>query len=359
MLAILPISTDFSDGNLHGWTTASGPAPVVVAVTGQSFPQAITVSGRDSVNPAILHPGAVQVKVTGWLNGAGLAGHPSDGNSWKVSLGVLSMPGYNWQTSAALQIAAGTGWTFVSDILTLPAGATLQAWVQVDAATITPYYAQAAVLNFALYYGTTPVIALPWDTIPGVTAPSSIEWRPHEYVAATESPFTGQMQVFDWQQSRLDAQVSFPPMTRRSRDAWAAFVRSCRGPLHVFQMGDPRAALPKGSGLGAPAVDGAGQKGYALASRGWPANARSLLLPGDNIQIGYRLYSVDSPVNADNNGKATLRVWPPLRDLPPDGAVIVMRNCKGLFRLAQASGNHDSVNAADYGFSGFEIREAL
>ncbi len=352
------------------------------------------------------------------------------------------------------------------------------------------------------------IIALPCDTLPGVTKPSSIEWDEQEVVSASVSPFTGQTQTYDWMASWWEAQVSFPPMTRYAADAWSAFILECRGQLNAFMLGDPKARLPKGPAMGSPVVAGAGQAGYSLATRGWayanplanpsfllgntgwapqagwsiipaigpdgltwagsyvgpgtsaivnanhiscsagqvltatckslgqpgatgnavlrinffdasgvllvtgnsatpvmasgnwwpvsvsgiaPTGAAyftvdfsvyastntiawycaefnctnlaggppSILLPGDFIQIGYRLYKVLSAANCDGDGNATLSIWPPLRDLPADGTAIQTRNCKGLFRLKQNTGNKWSTNVGNYGLSGFGIREAI
>lgn len=203
------------------------------------------------------------------------------------------------------------------------------------------------------------IVALPCDTMPGVPAPSSIEWDAQEAVAVNQSPFTGQTQTYDWQSSWMEGQVSFPPMQRYGYDAWSSFILACRGPLNCFQMGDPKAVLPKGSALGTPVVSGANQNGYSLVSRGWKASVTGILLPGDYLQIGYRLYRVTASINSDGSGNASIPLWPNLRDLPADGTTIITRNCKGLFRLAATNGNKFSVNPGAYGLSGFRIREAI
>ena len=350
------------------------------------------------------------------------------------------------------------------------------------------------------------IVALPCDTMPGVTAPSSIEWDAQEVVAVNQSPFTGQTQTYDWQTSWLEGQVSFPPMNRYAYDMWSSFVLECRGQLNCFLLGDPRAKLPKGTAAGTPVVSGAGQTGYSIVTRGWqypnplvnpvfnqgstgwnlqtgwavvpgigPANEPfvaeftgsstaaitnnnqifctagtvltascktlgqsgapgnpsiqinyynssntllgttgstpvtadanwhsqsvtatapsgtsyavvnfavytststvwyvsefnctnpaggtvGLLLVGDYIQIGFRLYKVTDVASCDGNGNATISVWPNLRDQPVDGTAIITRNCKGLFRLAANNGNKFSVNVGAYGSSGFKIREAI
>jgi len=203
------------------------------------------------------------------------------------------------------------------------------------------------------------IVALPCDTQPDVTSPSSITWDAHEVVSTNTSPFTGTMEIYDYMASWMEGQVSFPPMHRGSSDAWSAFVLQCRGQANAFMIGDPKAALPKGSAKGSPVVSGAGQTGYNLVTRGWAASVTSTLLPGDYIQIGYRLYKVLNAVNSDSSGNATLAVWPNLRDLPADGVTVQTRNCKGLFRLAANSGNSFSVNPGSYGFTSLKIREAI
>jgi hypothetical protein len=207
------------------------------------------------------------------------------------------------------------------------------------------------------------IIALPCDTQPGVTAPSSIEWDAQEAIATNMSPFTGQTQTYDWMNSWLEGQVSFPPMNRYAFDAWSAFVLACRGQLNCFLMGDPKAKLPKGTATGTPVVGGPGQTGYSLLTRGWTANTVGIVLPGDYISIPngsiFRLYRVLASVNSDGSGHASIPVWPNLRDQPADGTAIGTRNCVGVFRLASNSGNKFSVNVGAYGSSGFKIREAI
>ncbi len=203
------------------------------------------------------------------------------------------------------------------------------------------------------------IIGLPCDVAPRVRMPSSVEWDRQEIVASNSSPFTGQTQTYDWMQSWWEGQVGFASMERWSHDFWTAFIELCRGEMNAFMIGDPKARKPKGSAPGAPLVSGAAQTGYSLVTRGWLPGTKSILMPHDYIQIGYRLYSVSDMVDSDASGDATFPIWPPLRDQPADGTAIITRNCKGLFRLKNNSGNKDSVNVGLYGLSGFAIKEAL
>jgi hypothetical protein len=133
---------------------------------------------------------------------------------------------------------------------------------------------------------------------------------------------------------------------------------SLRGTLNVFQMGDPLRSTPQGTGAGSPEVNGANQVGYTLATKGWTASASGVLLPGDWLQIGYRLYNNLGIVNADGSGNATLSIWPQLRESPADSTTIVLNNTQGLFRLKANSRKYSMLANRTYGLQ-FDIREAL
>jgi hypothetical protein len=57
-------------------------------------------------------------------------------------------------------------------------------------------------------------------------------------------------------------------------------------------------------------------------------------MPGDYIQVGNRYYQVTAQVNASLLGKATISIWPSLRETPADGTQIVLVNPVGVFRLS-------------------------
>jgi hypothetical protein len=190
------------------------------------------------------------------------------------------------------------------------------------------------------------------------SAPQTIDFTANDVVAMSVSPFTGQQQVQDWQQGWLEASVSMPPLTHVQAQAWIAFLMSLRGQANVFQLGDPLATSPRGSGAGTPLVDGGSQYGFSLATKGWTASASGVLLPGDWLQIGYRLYRNLGTVNANGAGKATLSIWPPLRESPADGDAITLNNTKGLFRLKGNARKWSETQARVYGIQ-IDIREAI
>lgn len=208
-------------------------------------------------------------------------------------------------------------------------------------------------------FGSENVYALPCDAVPDVLAPSSVKWIYDDKVAESGEEFGYQSQVFDWMQSMWLAEVSLPVLDRYSHDFWSAFFARVRHGVGVFLLGDPRAALPKGVASGSPVVLGASQTGYSVVTAGWTPGVTSILLPGDYLQIGYRLYKVLTDVSSDANGQATIPVWPNLRDLPADQTPIITRNCRGLFRLQAGDKISSSVNVSGYGVDAFTVREAV
>jgi hypothetical protein len=75
----------------------------------------------------------------------------------------------------------------------------------------------------------------------------SVDFTDHEIVAQSSSPWTGQTQTYDWGQSFLSAMVTTTKLTRAQGATWTAALRACRGPLNVFQFGDPGMTLPNGA----------------------------------------------------------------------------------------------------------------
>lgn len=203
------------------------------------------------------------------------------------------------------------------------------------------------------------IYAMPSDEVSGVRAPSTIEWEYGDKVAETASDFNYQSQVIDWMQSMWLGVVSLPPLDRYSNDFWTAWMLSMRHGVGLFMLGDPKGKRPKGPALGMPLVSGAGQTGYSVATSGWKASVTGILLPGDYLQIGYRLYKVRDSVSSDSSGNATIPIWPNLRDQPADQVKVVTRACKGVFRLRAADPVKSSVNVGSYGVTAFNVREAV
>jgi hypothetical protein len=178
------------------------------------------------------------------------------------------------------------------------------------------------------------------------------------------SIFTGQTQTYDWLVGRWEGQFDLPQMTRSQAGVWTGFLTQLHGQAGVFLLGDPNASKPMGMPVGLPVVNGASQTGFTLVTRGWRASAPHVLLTGDYIQVGYRLYMVQEPVSADGSGNATIKIWPQLRvssvePSPADGASIITAGAQGLFRLAQGTDGWSTNEFRMYGIDSLKIIEAI
>lgn len=184
-------------------------------------------------------------------------------------------------------------------------------------------------------------------------------------VAVVGSPYVpSQAQTQTWPGADgWGAQIALPKQCAADGAKWRAFLAGLRGMQNVFQLSDPLHPNPAGVAKGAPLVDGTIGGGNAvtavtLNTRGWLASTYRQLLPGDYLQIGYRLHMVVAEVDSDSAGKAQISIYPSLRETPADGTAITLVNCKGVFRL---SGNKRQWHATadkliQTGFSCTEAR---
>lgn len=189
-------------------------------------------------------------------------------------------------------------------------------------------------MSYATFNGWTII------PMPSSPTPSQIDFEITDAVALVQSPYSlgTQMQVWPGAES-MTANISLPPMKTNTALAWTAWLRSLQGILNVFQFGDGNHTTPQGCVAGTPLVNGTSNSynlpaSYFLWTKGWTPSTANVLLPGDYIQVGYRLYSVTQAASSDSSGNATLSIWPSIREQPTDGTTIVTSNTKGLWRLA-------------------------
>jgi len=180
---------------------------------------------------------------------------------------------------------------------------------------------------------TVTVIQVPHS--PGLR---SVEPWFQDQVAVVRYPWTGKTQTqgvpgaeqWGWM-------CTLPPLNPADADEWISFLMDCRGMQNGFLMGDPMKTKPRGNlaSPNAPVVNGTNLTASAtLNVRTLVSNQFRLLLPGDYLEVNYRLYRNLDIVNSDGNGGATLRIWPSLREPLTDGMPINFRNPQGMFRLA-------------------------
>jgi hypothetical protein len=177
--------------------------------------------------------------------------------------------------------------------------------------------------------------------LPSAPGLRSVEFDFEDAVASNVSPFTGQTQTQEWfGADKWSGMATLPPLSQCQADQWISALMECRGIAIPFLMGDPLKTSPAGNLQGSvPLIDnsvsGCNQTGAQLLNtKGWAASAFRLLLPGDYVQVGYRLHRNLDVVNSDASGKATLSLWPSLREGPVDSTAVILNNPQGLFRRA-------------------------
>lgn len=186
-------------------------------------------------------------------------------------------------------------------------------------------------------YNGSSIVELPGGTT-GTGAFRSVQFSMTDSVAVTTSPYTLQSSYYPWPGADLwSAQVSLPPMTRVDADVWIAFLMELRGKANCFYLGDPAKAAPRGTALGSPVVSGSNIAGAtSVVTSGWTPGD-GLLLVGDYIQLDSsvgtsRLHVVLDIVDTDEEGNATISIWPSLREVPTGALVLI--NPTGMFKLA-------------------------
>ncbi len=172
---------------------------------------------------------------------------------------------------------------------------------------------------------------------PAAVGIRSIEWAMESVRGISESPFTLHRQIFRHMGERWSCRVTLPTMPRDKAAEWQAFLLLLDGGYGTVLFGDVFRPTPLGQALGAPVVNGSGQTGKTLQVRGFQPNKTNQLLPGDWLQLGYRLYRNLRAAHSDENGEAILDIWPRLRTSPFDGDQVILANTAGTFRIAQSS----------------------
>lgn len=202
---------------------------------------------------------------------------------------------------------------------------------------------------------------LGWSLIPMPAGPafSNISYEINDAVGQVISPYTGQSQVQIWPGADLwTVHCELPSMTLEDASNWTSWLMAMRGKANVTQFQDPLRVHPRGSQSGSPVVDGIHlASATVLNTRGWTANAQGVMKNGDQITLGWRLHQIIGDVNADAAGKASIEIWPSLREAISDGVTVITQGTTGLFRLADNKRRYDVAVNQTYGIS-FDLVEA-
>lgn len=182
---------------------------------------------------------------------------------------------------------------------------------------------------------------------------SNIEFTYKNANFISKSPFTYQGQVQDWGGQQILANVSINSVMQDHGEDWVSFLTALGGSKGTFLFYDPAFLGNPPGATGDVRVDGAGQTGGTVNLKGGAANFNGFMRRGDWIQIrpdgiNARLYKVLNTVNTDASGDMSVDIWPNLRMTPPDSAVVIRTQPKGLFRLSQGSFNYSIDNQCKY-----------
>jgi hypothetical protein len=159
------------------------------------------------------------------------------------------------------------------------------------------------------------------------------------------SPFTMQIQQYNWPGQGWLGSVDCPPMVRADAEAVIAFLLGAQRGTFYFQ--DYANPINRGGVTGTLTVTTATANATTLTFGG----ATGSFALGDWLQISTSLYKV-----VQVNSSSSVEVFPVLRSSYAASTPITYANAKGVFRLASSSTEWSIDLASIYGIN-FSIIE--
>jgi len=152
------------------------------------------------------------------------------------------------------------------------------------------------------------------------------------------SPYTLQIQQYNWPGQAWMGQVECPPMVRADAEAVISFLLAAtKGTFYFQDYANPTA---RGSVTGTLTVSTATANTSTLTFAG----ATGTFAVGDWLQIGTSLYKV-----IQVNSSSSVDLFPVLRSSYAAGTAITYSNAKGVFRLMENNVNWQIDTAKMYG----------
>jgi hypothetical protein len=200
-------------------------------------------------------------------------------------------------------------------------------------------------------------------TLPSAPAFQKARWSLKRVTAVSESPFTGQQQVYDYGYALWTATLTLPPMLRADAANWEAFMMKLHGRVGTFLLYDPDAKTPQGGVTTSATLEGAVAIGdYTIGIDTNNANMTNVFKAGDYIQIGSaaaaKLYMIVDNANSNGDGVATVNIEPPIKVAASDGAAVDYTSAVGVFRMDAADLGWDTDEVSKFGIT-FSCTEAL
>jgi hypothetical protein len=156
--------------------------------------------------------------------------------------------------------------------------------------------------------------------------------------ARNVSPFTLQIQQYNWNGQGWMGAVDCPPMTRADAEEVIGFLLAAQRGTFYFQ--DYANTSPRGSVTGSLQVSTATANSSTLTFSG----ATGSFAVGDWLQISTSLYKV-----IQVNSTSSVDLFPVLRSSYSAGTAITYTNAKGVFRLSEPMTNWTIELAKIYG----------
>lgn len=178
-----------------------------------------------------------------------------------------------------------------------------------------------------------------------------------------QSPYTGRAKVQEFAGDYWRLQLNYRNLNRELAQDVLAFISSLRSQVGTFKMVYPGYSVPLGAAStipSSPLVDGAAQEGFRQINiKSAPPNTEAWLKAGDIIQLGpanqAHFHRVLTDIETDSFGRATIDIWPAVREGVLDNDAIEYNSPLGLFRLLSAP--KQTLTAPDLHAITLECRE--
>lgn len=142
---------------------------------------------------------------------------------------------------------------------------------------------------------------------------------------------TGALEGAQWA-----ASLAFTNRTELEGRTIKAFLTRLNGRAGRFRMTPPE-LNQLGTMAGAGLVDGAGQTGTTLNTKGWTINQTNLFAPGDYLEVNGELKMVVETAASDGAGLSAIIIAPPLRKATNDNDPIEVTDPQAIFMLESDS----------------------
>lgn len=192
---------------------------------------------------------------------------------------------------------------------------------------------------------------------PAAPVPAQIDWQIEQPGQVNRGEFTGRRRVTILTTApRWFATVTLPPILGEDRVLdWRAFVVDLDGVANRFRLvAVERDQLPASVVV---SVDGSGQGGLQLATKGWGAPGLKLKR-GQFVTVGEQLLMLRAPVVADAAGKAVLSIKPYLRLSPADGMPLEVRRPYAVMAMSEPRNGWSVGIGQNYAIT-FQCEEAF